>query len=133
MAVTCLFRAIRRAGVALEDLLRLGPCLAVIATACGPEITARRGRGIAGLFVPGVLLVAEDGDDMQLIGIRPDNTLMLIAQCTGHTNSEITGPAFSPDGQRLYFNSQRGPTKPVSLALGVTYEITGPFDQLLDR
>jgi Tol biopolymer transport system component len=31
----------------------------------------------------------------------------------------MTGPAFSPDGSRLYFSSQRNP--------GRTYEISGPF------
>ena len=35
------------------------------------------------------------------------------------TGSEITGPAFSPDGTRLYFTSQRNP--------GTTYEVRGPF------
>ncbi|MGH2725443.1 MAG: hypothetical protein ACRDKS_00540, partial [Actinomycetota bacterium] len=39
------------------------------------------------------------------------------------TTSEITGLAFSPDGSRLYFNSQR------AFGLGVTYEVTGPFRQ----
>ena len=29
---------------------------------------------------------------------------------TGQSGSEITGPAFSPDGTRLYFSSQRGTT-----------------------
>ena len=42
-------------------------------------------------------------------------------------------PAFSPDGQRLYFSSQRGPAGVADLPVGVTYEITGPFDQLLGR
>ncbi|HBV22011.1 MAG TPA: hypothetical protein DEF07_09880, partial [Nitrosomonas sp.] len=38
---------------------------------------------------------------------------------------EITGPAFSPDGSRLYFSSQRGISgKPED---GITFEITGPF------
>jgi secreted PhoX family phosphatase len=44
----------------------------------------------------------------------------------GHDGSEITGPAFSPDGTRLYFSSQRGSgggtTDP-----GMTFEVTGPF------
>lgn len=38
--------------------------------------------------------------------------------------SEIAGPAFSPDGSRLYFSSQRGPT---GTGAGVTYEVQGPF------
>jgi hypothetical protein len=93
-------------------------------------------RGVDNLWIDApsdVLLVAEDGDDMQVIGIRPDDSTVLIAQATGHTGSEITGPTFSPDGQRLYFSSQRGPTTPLGLALGVTYEVSGPFDQLLGR
>ena len=42
-----------------------------------------------------------------------------VCQVTGTEGSEITGPAFSPDGTRLYFSSQRDP--------GRTYEVTGPF------
>jgi hypothetical protein len=41
----------------------------------------------------------------------------------GQGGSELTGPAFSPDGKRLYFSSQRGgPT-----GQGITYEVSGPF------
>jgi Tol biopolymer transport system component len=47
-------------------------------------------------------------------------------QVVGQDESEITGPAFSPDGTRLYFSSQRGPAP--RLPLGVTYEIQGPFN-----
>jgi len=78
------------------------------------------------------LFVAEDGGDMQLVMIRPDNTAVAIITITGAEGSEVTGPTFSPDGQRLYFNSQRGPNS-LKLALGVVYEVTGPFDQLLGR
>ena len=42
-----------------------------------------------------------------------------VVQVTGVENSEMTGPAFSPDGTRLYFSSQRNP--------GRTYEVTGPW------
>lgn len=35
------------------------------------------------------------------------------------------GPAFSPDGRRLYFSSQRGTSG--SSSGGITYEVTGPF------
>jgi secreted PhoX family phosphatase len=42
-----------------------------------------------------------------------------VVQVTGLSDSEIAGPAFSPDGTRLYFSSQRQP--------GKTYEVTGPF------
>ncbi len=81
----------------------------------------------------GVLLIAEDGGDMQLVAIRPDDTLEPIVQVAGHAGSEITGPAFSPDGQRLYFSSQRGPVGPFGTAAGVTYEVSGPFDAWLGR
>lgn len=82
------------------------------------------------------LLVAEDGGDMQIVMIRPDDTLEVIVQVLGHPGSEVTGPTFSPDGQRLYFSSQRGPVStPLGVGPigGVTYEITGPFDALLGR
>jgi uncharacterized protein len=38
----------------------------------------------------------------------------------GHENSEVAGPAFSPDGRRLYFSSQRG----VDGKNGMTFEVT---------
>jgi secreted PhoX family phosphatase len=69
----------------------------------------------------GDVLVAEDGGDMQVVAILPDGTLKPLLQVTGHSGSEITGPAFDPSGTRLYFSSQRGPSG------GVTYEVTGPF------
>jgi secreted PhoX family phosphatase len=52
-----------------------------------------------------------------------------LLQIVGHASSEITGPAFSPNGTRLYFSSQRGTSG--SGLDGVTYEITGPFFSFL--
>lgn len=72
----------------------------------------------------GELLVAEDGDDMQIVMVTAHAAVPLL-QLTGHRRSEITGPAFTPDYQRLYFSSQRGATGRSSD--GVTYEISGPF------
>ena len=71
----------------------------------------------------GDLYVAEDGDDMHLMLITDDRELAPFAQVVreGHADSEVTGPAFSPDGRRLYFSSQRGPEG------GVTWEVSGPF------
>jgi len=66
-----------------------------------------------------VWYVAEDGADMEVVGVQFDGATFPLCRLTGVTGSEITGPAFSPDGSRLYFSSQRNP--------GRTYEITGPF------
>ena len=57
----------------------------------------------------GDVLVAEDGDLMRLFVIVPNEPAKLLMQIT-KGNSEITGPAFTPDGSRLYFSSQRGPS-----------------------
>ncbi|MEK6736697.1 MAG: alkaline phosphatase PhoX [Pseudomonadota bacterium] len=72
----------------------------------------------------GELLVAEDGGDMQIVVLSASKVLPLL-QIIGHKDSEITGPAFSPDGSRLYFSSQRGKTG--KSEDGITFEITGPF------
>lgn len=71
----------------------------------------------------GDLYAAEDGGDLQIVVIDQDGNLYPIAQLAGHEQSEVTGLAFSPDGKRLYFSSQRGTTgHPEN---GITYEITG--------
>jgi WD40-like Beta Propeller Repeat len=43
----------------------------------------------------------------------------------GQSSSEITGPAFNPAGNRMYFSSQRGTSG--SSSGGITYCVTGPF------
>jgi len=70
----------------------------------------------------GDVLVAEDGDDLQLIAILPTGDLVPLAQIVGHPGSEVTGPAFDPSGTRLYFSSQRGRDD-----IGETFEVSGPF------
>lgn len=72
------------------------------------------------------LVVAEDGGDMRISAIGLDGAVVPIMQIVDQDNSEITGPAFSPDGTRLYFSSQRGG----ALGGGITYEVTGPFNQM---
>lgn len=78
----------------------------------------------------GDLYVAEDGDDMQIVVVAPDGAVFPMLQVTpanalpSYGQSEISGPAFSPDGTRLYFSSQRGPAPG---GPGITYEVTGPF------
>ncbi|MFF5204722.1 alkaline phosphatase PhoX [Streptosporangium sp. NPDC000396] len=75
----------------------------------------------------GDLYVAEDGGDMEINLITPDRTVTPFLQVVGHPKSEITGPAFSPDGSRLYFSSQRGARGDIGGTDGVTYEVAGPF------
>jgi len=70
----------------------------------------------------GDVLVAEDGGNMQLVVLTPTNKIIPILQIIGHERSEITGPAFDPSYQRLYFSSQRG-TLGRSEG-GITYEIS---------
>ncbi|WP_329013819.1 PhoX family protein [Micromonospora rifamycinica] len=73
----------------------------------------------------GDLYVAEDGGDMEINLITPTGVVTPFLRITGQSSSEITGPAFSPDGSRLYFSSQRG-TSGISGG-GITYEVRGPF------
>ncbi|MEV6209078.1 alkaline phosphatase PhoX [Kitasatospora sp. NPDC051914] len=73
----------------------------------------------------GDLYVAEDGGNMEICIITPDDIVAPFLRVTGQSSSEITGPAFSPDGTRLYFSSQRGTSG--SSSGGITYEVTGPF------
>ncbi|WP_043770124.1 alkaline phosphatase PhoX [Algiphilus aromaticivorans] len=85
----------------------------------------------------GDVVVAEDGDGMRLIVVHPGMPARTLLQID-LPGSEITGPAFTPDGSRLYFNSQRGPNIPLqNLDLisripglrngtGVTYELRIP-------
>jgi len=61
---------------------------------------------------------------MQLVLFKNGQFSPLL-QVYGQDASEITGPAFSPDGKRLYFSSQRGPN---GSGYGVTYEVSGPFN-----
>ncbi|MGW0843253.1 alkaline phosphatase PhoX [Streptomyces sp. NPDC002787] len=73
----------------------------------------------------GDLFVAEDGGNMEICVITPNDVIAPFLRIDGQSSSEITGPAFSPDGRRLYFSSQRGTSG--SSSGGITYEVTGPF------
>jgi uncharacterized protein len=78
------------------------------------------------------VFVAEDGGDMQLglLTPGPDRVVAPFLQVVGHDGSEITGPAFNPAGDRLYFSSQRGANisgVPKELRPGFTFEVRGPF------
>ena len=67
----------------------------------------------------GDVCVGEDPGNLQIVALTASGGVRPIVQVTNTPGSEITGPAFSPDGRRLYFSSQRNP--------GRTYEVTGPF------
>ena len=73
----------------------------------------------------GDLFVAEDGGTMEICVITPNDVVAPFLRIDGQSGSEITGPAFSPDGTRLYFSSQRGTSG--SSSGGITYEVRGPF------
>jgi secreted PhoX family phosphatase len=70
----------------------------------------------------GDLFIAEDGGNMELVLVERSGAVSVFLQVTNQSGSEITGPAFSPAGDRLYFSSQRGGN-----GNGITYEVTGPF------
>ncbi|MFZ4434248.1 MAG: alkaline phosphatase PhoX [Microthrixaceae bacterium] len=70
----------------------------------------------------GDVFVAEDGGNMELVIISREGQVAPFLRITGQSGSEITGPAFTPAGNRMYLSSQRG-----TGSRGITYEITGPF------
>ncbi len=80
-------------------------------------------RGVDALTVSRLrdVYVGEDGDDMQINCIRGEAVFTFL-QVIGHSGSEITGIAFNPQGDRMYFSSQRG-----TGTGGITYEVRGPF------
>lgn len=77
----------------------------------------------------GDLYVAEDGGNMEVVLLTAEGDTIPFARIVDEgvpadgLPSEVTGPAFSPDGTRLYFGSQRGGPG----NRGVSYEVTGPF------
>lgn len=62
---------------------------------------------------------------MEICVITPDDVVASFLRIDRQSGSEITGPAFSPDGTRLHLSSQRGTTG--SSSGGVTYEVKGPY------
>ncbi|HSW11944.1 MAG TPA: alkaline phosphatase PhoX [Solimonas sp.] len=79
----------------------------------------------------GDVLVAEDGGDLQICVILPDRRVLPLLQVTNAAGepdleSEVTGPAFSPDGSRLYFSAQRS-GRLGRAGTGITFEVTLPF------
>ena len=75
----------------------------------------------------GDLVVAEDGGNMELVILTRDSVAAPIVRVLNQDGSEMVGPAFDPSGRRLYFSSQR------ANGVGITYEITGPFQRSAGR
>lgn len=73
----------------------------------------------------GDLYIAEDGGNMEICLITRDAKISPFLRVNGQSSSEITGPAFNPAGDQLYFSSQRGTSG--SSSGGITYCVTGPF------
>ncbi|MDQ0035097.1 secreted PhoX family phosphatase [Variovorax boronicumulans] len=70
----------------------------------------------------GDILVAEDAGNLEIGVLRMESgTSQPLVRLVGHDDSEVVGPALSPDGKRLYFSSQRG-----TGGAGITFEITLP-------
>lgn len=88
------------------------------ATATAPSNVLRDGDNLY-VAPSGDVYVAEDPGDLQIVALTASGKVKPIVQLTGQIGTEITGPALSPDGTRLYFSSQRNP--------GTTYEVRGPF------
>lgn len=74
----------------------------------------------------GNLLVAEDHtENQELVLITSAGDVEpLLRMDASHEGSELCGPAFSPDGEWMYFSSQRGGGGP-----GLTFAVTGPFEK----
>jgi secreted PhoX family phosphatase len=73
----------------------------------------------------GDLFVAEDGGNLEICIITPNDVVAPFLRVTGQSGSELCGVAFNPAGNRLYFSSQRGTSG--SSSGGITYEVTGSF------
>ncbi|MBB5867944.1 hypothetical protein F4553_001323 [Allocatelliglobosispora scoriae] len=82
---------------------------------------------ITGSPSSGDLFVAEDGGNLEICVITPDGVVAPFLRITGQDSSEVTGPAFNPAGNRLYFSSQRGTSGSSTGSGGITYEVSGPF------
>ena len=95
--------------------------IAVIYDAAATATPILRGVDNIEVSPSGELLIAEDGGDMQIVALGRDYKPYALVTLQGHDNSEIAGPAFSPDGKRLYFSSQRGIGG--KSETGLTYEL----------
>ena len=75
----------------------------------------------------GLVMAAEDGGNLEICGISKNGKAFPILRVPKHKKSELTGPAFNPAGDRLYFSSQKGRR---GTGKSITFEVTGPFNKL---
>jgi hypothetical protein len=78
----------------------------------------------------GDIVIVEDKSEanQQAVAIRADGSIAPMIQLVDHEGSEVTGPAFSPDGRFFYFSSQRGPGNGGTTGTaGITYAVEGPW------
>lgn len=101
-----------------------------------PEEPAMAGVDNIAMTLDGEMVVVEDGGDMRAMVLLPDRTTIPLLRLPGDPNvSEVTGPAFSPDGRRLYVANQRALRNGLPAGFGtggVIYEITMPFAVQVD-
>ncbi|WP_354702009.1 alkaline phosphatase PhoX [Paraconexibacter sp. AEG42_29] len=98
--------------------------------AIGPDAPLRDPDQLNAHPSSGDLYVCEDADDLQIVMITLEREVAPFLQLSGplHQNgTELAGTTFDPAGRRLYFSSQRGGLG------GLTYEVTGPFREVLPR
>lgn len=97
--------------------------LTVVYDDASPFPTPRHLTGVDNVVATATnrVFVAEDGGNMEIVGVDVNTGATYPIIRYDITGSEITGPAFSPDGTRLYFSSQRNP--------GETFEVSGPWNQ----
>lgn len=95
-----------------------GPALTVAYDDSTAEQASLTGVDNVTVARTGDVFVAEDGGNLEVCLLVPRGAVPFL-RVEGVSGSELTGPAFSPDGRRLYVSSQRNP--------GRTYEVTGPF------
>jgi hypothetical protein len=81
------------------------------------------------VMTPGgdVIVVEDQAAEQSAVTITPDGRYQeLVRLGPDHAGSEVTGPAFSPDGRFFYFSSQRGSSGRAGVD-GVTYAVEGPW------
>ena len=72
----------------------------------------------------GIVMAAEDRGNMEICGITKSGKAFPILRLPSHKKSELTGPAFDPSGNSLYFSSQKHKNS------SFTFEESVPFNEI---